>query len=155
MQDMIATLRSAALAMLFGTVTVCAAIGCAENNSASKKPASTGVAVAATETPKKEAAPVKTTEAEDAAEAKEILATRAKLSPEDKTLVDAQEWCVINNEERLGGSAMGGPIKLMIKGEPVFICCKSCKKEAEADPEKTLAKVKELKEKKKAEVSKK
>jgi hypothetical protein len=154
MLDMIATLRSTALAMLFGTAIVCAAIGCAENNSASKKPTSTGVAVAATDTPKKEVAPVKTTEAEDAAEAKEILANRGKLSPEDQKLVDAQEWCVINNEERLGGM-MGAPIKLMIKGEPVFICCKSCKKEAEANEDKTLAKVKELKEKKKAEVTKK
>ena len=42
---------------------------------------------------------------------------------------------------------MGVPVKVEVKGEPVFVCCKSCKKEAEANPDKTLAKVKELRAK--------
>ena len=75
----------------------------------------------------------------------EIAAERAKLSPEDRKLVEAQEWCVSNNDERLG--EMGAPIKLTIKGQPVFICCKGCKKSAEADPDATLAKLAELKAK--------
>ena len=50
-------------------------------------------------------------------------------------------------DERLG--SMGTPIKLMIKDKPVFICCGGCKKKAEADADKTLAKVEELKERKK------
>jgi hypothetical protein len=33
----------------------------------------------------------------------------------------------------------------------VFVCCKSCKRKAEADPDATLAKVAELKAKKKKE----
>ena len=83
-----------------------------------------------------------------------IAANRSKLSPEDQKFVDAQEWCVVNNEERLGGM-MGVSVKLTIKGEPVFICCKSCKSEAEGNPEKTLAKLAELKAKKKLESEKK
>ena len=81
-------------------------------------------------------------------EDKEIAEERAKLSPEDRALVNAQEWCIVSNEARLG--EMGVPIKLMVGGKPVFICCKGCKKEAEADPEKTLAKLEELKAKAKA-----
>jgi hypothetical protein len=80
----------------------------------------------------------------------EIAAERAKLSAEDRALVDAQEWCVISDDERIG--SMGPPIKLIIKGQPVFICCKGCRKKAEADPDKTLAKLEELKAKKKQQV---
>lgn len=80
--------------------------------------------------------------------ADEVGAERAKLSPADRALVDAQEWCVVSNDERLG--AMGPPLKLDIKGQPVFVCCKGCKRKAEADPDKTLAKLAELKLKKTA-----
>lgn len=79
----------------------------------------------------------------------EVAAERAKLLPADRALVEAQEWCVVSSDERLG--SMGPPIKLDIKGNPVFLCCKGCKKRAEADPDKTLAKVEELKAKAKAE----
>jgi hypothetical protein len=82
-------------------------------------------------------------------ESSEITAVRAKLSPEDKALVEAQEWCVISTEERLG--SMGAPIKLDIKGQPVFVCCAGCQKKAKADPDATLAKVAELKAKAKQE----
>ncbi len=79
----------------------------------------------------------------------EVKAERTKLSPEDRALVDAQEWCVISDDERLG--SMGPPIKLTIKGQPVFICCKGCQRKAEAEPEKTLAKLAELQAKAKQE----
>jgi hypothetical protein len=75
----------------------------------------------------------------------EVQAERTKLSDEDRALVDAQEWCVVSTDERLG--SMGPPLKLDIKGQPVFVCCNSCKRKAEADPDKTLAKVEELKAK--------
>lgn len=90
--------------------------------------------------------PVAATKAETSAD-DDVKAERAKLSPEDRSLVEAQEWCVISNDERLG--SMGAPVKLMIKGQPVFLCCKGCQKKAEADPDKTLAKLEELKTKKK------
>lgn len=76
----------------------------------------------------------------------EVATERAKLSPEDRALVESQEWCVISTDERLG--AMGPPIKLDIKGQSVFICCKGCKRKAEADPDKTLKMVADLKAKK-------
>jgi len=72
-----------------------------------------------------------------------VEAERTKLSPEDRTLVDAQEWCVISTDERLGG--MGPPVKLDIEGQPVFICCKGCKAKAEVDPGRTLATLADLK----------
>ena len=82
-----------------------------------------------------------------------VAAERAKLSPEDRALVDAQEWCVVQTDERLG--SMGAPIKLDIKGQPVFICCKGCQKKAEKDPDATLAKLEELKAKARSEKDKK
>jgi hypothetical protein len=83
----------------------------------------------------------------------EVAAERSKLSPEDRALVDAQEWCVVNEEGRLG--SMGEPVKLTIKGQPVFLCCAGCKRKAEADPDKTLARVEELKSKAKTQRSSK
>lgn len=74
-----------------------------------------------------------------------IAAERAKLAPEDQALVKAQEWCVISTKHRLG--SMGPPVKLNINDQPVFLCCKSCAAKAEGNPEKTLATLKELREK--------
>lgn len=84
--------------------------------------------------------------------ADEVAAERAKLSSADRALVDAQEWCAVNIEERLG--AMGPPVKLELKGQPVFLCCQGCKRKAEADPDKTLKVVADLKAKKAAEPGK-
>lgn len=83
-----------------------------------------------------------------AAATDEVAAERAKLDPADRELVEAQEWCVVMKEERLGG--MGPPIKLSINGQPVFICCKGCQRKAEANPERTLAVLEELKAKARA-----
>jgi hypothetical protein len=80
--------------------------------------------------------------------ADEVAAERAKLSPEDRALVEAQEWCVMQEDERLG--SMGPPIKLEVKGKTVFVCCGGCKKEALANPDATLAKLEALKAKKAA-----
>jgi hypothetical protein len=74
----------------------------------------------------------------------EIQAARASLSPEDRALVDAQDRCPIG-KGRLG--SMGTPVKVMVKGQPVFLCCDGCEKSALGDPDKTLAKVDELKAK--------
>ena len=74
-----------------------------------------------------------------------VQAALAKLDAADRKLAEAQRFCAVDNEERLG--AMGTPFKLMVSGQPVFLCCKGCSKDALANPEKTLARVKELKEK--------
>ena len=64
------------------------------------------------------------------------------LSAEDQALADAQKVCPVSDEE-LG--SMGAPVKLIVKGEPIFICCKGCEKKINADPDKYLAKVADLK----------
>ncbi|MFO0800553.1 MAG: hypothetical protein U0804_24050 [Gemmataceae bacterium] len=105
--------------------------GCSNPNSGGPAPA--GGTQATTKTPPADA------------HAAEIKAERDKLSLEDRALVDAQEWCAINTTERLG--AMGPPLKVTVKDQPVFLCCKGCQKKALADPDKTLAAVAELKAK--------
>ena len=74
---------------------------------------------------------------------KEISETLAKLSPEDRKLAEEQKFCAVMNHERLGG--MGVPIKLEVKGEPIFVCCSGCKKKALSNPEETLANVAAMK----------
>src|SRR4051812_13961561 len=59
------------------------------------------------------------------AKEKKIEAARARLSPEDRALVDAQDYCAVMPKQKLG--SMGVPLKVMIKGQPVFLCCKGCK----------------------------
>jgi Cu/Ag efflux protein CusF len=68
----------------------------------------------------------------------------AKLSPEDRKLAEAQQLCPVSDHP-LG--SMETPIKLMIKGQPVFICCDGCKEKAEGNPDAMLAKVAEMKKK--------
>lgn len=80
---------------------------------------------------------------EDAANEKEISETLAKLSSEDRKLAEEQKFCAVMKHERLGG--MGVPVKLEVKGEPVFVCCSGCKKKALSNPEETLANVSAMK----------
>ncbi len=68
-----------------------------------------------------------------------------KLSPEDRKLAEAQRFCPIQENNRLG--VMGVPGKVMIKGEAVFLCCQPCARKALNNPEETLAKVKALRAK--------
>jgi peroxiredoxin len=72
-----------------------------------------------------------------------IRASLAKLSPEDRRLAEEQRFCAVMNDSRLG--SMGTPVKVMVKDQPVFLCCKGCSKKAQNNPDLTLAKVKELK----------
>lgn len=69
----------------------------------------------------------------------------AKLSSEDRALAEAQKFCAVMSRERLGG--MGVPLKLDIKGQTVFVCCKGCRTKALKHPDETLAKVAEMKSK--------
>jgi hypothetical protein len=68
--------------------------------------------------------------------------------PDDKALAEAQGYCPVMPDTKLG--EMGEPVKVMVKDksgieQPVFVCCKGCKRKALANPDKTLAKVAELK----------
>jgi multidrug efflux pump subunit AcrA (membrane-fusion protein) len=78
-------------------------------------------------------------ESEDA----KVRANLAKLNPEDRRLAEAQGNCPIQEENRLG--VMGPPVKIVLNGRPVFLCCKGCETDAREHPEKTLAKVEDLK----------
>ena len=71
-----------------------------------------------------------------------IKAEMAKLSPEDRRLAEAQFFCAVDQESPLGST---GPIyKEMVKGQPVFLCCKGCVAEARAHPDETLAMLQKL-----------
>lgn len=66
----------------------------------------------------------------------------SELSVGDRHLAEQQRYCVVLSENRLG--AMGTPVKLVLDGETVFICCDSCKQDAAQDPDKTLRKLQGL-----------
>jgi hypothetical protein len=69
----------------------------------------------------------------------DIQESLAKLSPEDRKLAEAQKFCAIQTKSRFG--SMGTPIRIMLKAQPVFLCCEHCQSNAEADPDKTIAQV--------------
>ncbi len=75
--------------------------------------------------------------------AAKIEAALAKLPKADRALADAQRYCPMMDSTRLG--SMGTPVKVMIDGKPVFLCCAGCEEDAMADGKKTLAKVEKLK----------
>ena len=70
-------------------------------------------------------------------------ATLTKLSDEDRMSATAQGYCAVMTSEPLG--SMGVPLKLTIKDQTIWVCCKGCEKKALANPDQTLAKVAELK----------
>jgi hypothetical protein len=72
-----------------------------------------------------------------AADHERIKTAMAKLSPEDRRLAEAQVFCAVDQESPLG--SMGPILKVMIKDQPVFLCCKGCVAEAKAHPDETLA----------------
>ena len=77
-----------------------------------------------------------------------IRANLGKLSEKDRKLAEAQKWCAVETDDRLG--AMGAPVKILIQDQPVFLCCKGCINQARKNPDQTLARVKELQAKAKA-----
>jgi hypothetical protein len=80
-------------------------------------------------------------------EESKIKAALAELSPEDRKLAEQQKVCAVHPENRLG--SMGKPDKVMVKDEPVFLCCDGCRKKVESEPDTYLAKAKELRGEKK------
>jgi hypothetical protein len=66
-------------------------------------------------------------------------AALAALSTDDRTLVEQQKFCPVLTDNRLG--VMGTPVKVLVDGQPVFLCCSGCKEKALADPKATLATV--------------
>jgi hypothetical protein len=71
-----------------------------------------------------------------------IKASLDELDPADRELAEDQKYCAVETEKRLG--SMNKPIKIMVKDQPVFLCCAGCEKRALKDPDKTLETVKRL-----------
>ena len=71
-----------------------------------------------------------------------IKAALAKLSADDRRLAEAQVFCAIDQDSPLG--SMGPILKEVIKGQPVFLCCKGCVAEARAHPDEALAQFQKL-----------
>jgi hypothetical protein len=67
----------------------------------------------------------------------------SKLPAEDRRLAEAQKFCAVRNNNRLG--SMGKPFKVMLDGQPVFLCCDACEEAARANSRDTLATVEKLK----------
>lgn len=62
-----------------------------------------------------------------------------KIEPEaDRKIAMEQKLCPISGDH-LG--SMETPIKVVLKGQTVFLCCGGCKKDAESKPDATLAKL--------------
>ena len=72
-----------------------------------------------------------------------IKTALAKLSDADRGLAEVQRFCPVMETGRLG--SMGTPVKLMVAGKPVFVCCAGCEEDALANPKVTLAKTEKLK----------
>jgi hypothetical protein len=67
-----------------------------------------------------------------------------KLTPSDRVLAEQQKFCPILKDSRLG--SMGAPVKVMVDGQPVFVCCEGCKDQAQKKSQETLSRVRALKE---------
>jgi uncharacterized protein (TIGR03000 family) len=75
---------------------------------------------------------------------KEVEASLAKLEPEDRKEAEEQKFCAVQEGIRLG--SMGKPVKVMVEGQPVFLCCEACRNRALSKPAQTLETVKKLKD---------
>lgn len=82
-------------------------------------------------------------ETQDSKKAAKIEAALSKLPKDDRALAEAQRYCPMMDSTRLG--AMGKPVKVMLDGKPVFLCCAGCEDDAKADAKKTVTKVERLK----------
>lgn len=65
-----------------------------------------------------------------------------KLSPEDRRQAEAQRFCAVIEGARLG--SRGTPIKVMVKGQPAWVCCGGCQDQATQHPDQTLAKLQQI-----------
>ncbi len=73
----------------------------------------------------------------------DVAIAMAKLSSEDRKVAEAQKFCAVMSTSLLG--SMGTPLKLDVKGQPVFVCCAGCKSKALKNADETLAAVAKMK----------
>jgi RND family efflux transporter MFP subunit len=77
--------------------------------------------------------------------AENISAMFAKLPPADRALAQAQTYCAVRQTNQLG--SMGVPVKIVLHGQAVFLCCSGCIEQAKANPENTLQQAEQLRRK--------
>jgi hypothetical protein len=116
--------------VVFGTLAVGLA-GCGQNapNPAAKSQTPAPAAATAKDSPK-------------AAAGKTEAGGSSALSADDRKLIEKQKVCPVSGEA-LG--TMGDPVKVVVKGRTVFLCCDGCKEAIMADPDKYLKKLDEKK----------
>jgi uncharacterized protein (TIGR03000 family) len=73
----------------------------------------------------------------------EVTKNLARLKPDDRLLAEAQHFCAVQRGIPLG--SMGEPVKVVLKGQPVFLCCEACLKKAHDNPDLTLEQLKKIK----------
>jgi hypothetical protein len=117
--------------------------GCKPADTSSTAPTSS---VASTTTTPQESESVHPTttlpeESEEAIVAKAI----SELPADEQAAATQQKYCAVQSKQLLG--SMGMPYKIMIEGQPVYLCCAGCKGKATRNAEETLARVAELKAK--------
>jgi len=71
-----------------------------------------------------------------------FAAVLAKMTPADRRLAEEQRECPVLVGSRLG--SMGLPIKVVLDGEPVFLCCRTCEAKARANPATVVMKAQSL-----------
>jgi multidrug efflux pump subunit AcrA (membrane-fusion protein) len=74
-----------------------------------------------------------------------VKAALDKLDDTDLALAQAQATCPVREGERLG--SMGVPVKMVLNGQPVFLCCSGCEGKAKASPATMVKKVEDLRNK--------
>jgi len=62
----------------------------------------------------------------------------SELSAQDQQLIKQQKTCPVSG---LPLGSMGPPVKVIVEGRPVFLCCEGCREKLLAEPAKYLAKL--------------
>src|SRR5262245_40723544 len=101
------------------------AIGCRKSETPNAKPQGSA-----------ESKQTSTVSTEQSGKEAEITTALAELPADDRKLAVEQKICPVSGE-RLG--SMGAPVKIDVKGQPVFICCEGCRDELLSKPEEFLA----------------
>ncbi|MBN9523422.1 hypothetical protein J0H58_33735 [bacterium] len=65
---------------------------------------------------------------------RDVAASMAKLTKEDRAAAEAQKFCAVQDSVRLG--SMGPPVKVLANGKAVFLCCEGCRPATEKNPAK-------------------
>lgn len=99
----------------------------------------TGCGPQADNTPPKSAATSQPKSESSEVDMAAMKAELAKLSPEDAASAEKQHVCPVT-KKMLG--TMGAPLKVDVKGKPIWICCEGCREELLANADKYLAEAK-------------